>query len=171
MSTMTAPMAAGHKCQLRLGGKRFAGQRVRMASRSGAASARTTVRVYAIKDGQKLDRKLRVAVIGGGPAGACAADTLAQGGVEAFLLGERGRGGWLEPSSVGGLRATVLAYKYKPLLPRATEGTGVIPRRRASSCAQPAGPKAAATWSELTLPLCPCLPPPHKSPRRRTQAG
>ncbi len=46
-----------------------------------------TVRVSAIKDGQPLgDRKLRVAVIGGGPSGACAAETLAKGGVEATLL-------------------------------------------------------------------------------------
>jgi hypothetical protein len=40
----------------------------------------------AIKDGAVLDRPLRVAVIGGGPSGACAADTLAQGGVETFLF-------------------------------------------------------------------------------------
>ena len=31
-------------------------------------------------------RKLRVAVIGGGPAGACAAETLAKGGCETFLI-------------------------------------------------------------------------------------
>lgn len=32
------------------------------------------------------DRKLRVAVIGGGPAGACAAETLAKGGCETYLI-------------------------------------------------------------------------------------
>ncbi|MEW5314294.1 MAG: hypothetical protein WDW38_005802 [Sanguina aurantia] len=42
--------------------------------------------VSAIKDGATLDRPLRVAVIGGGPSGACAADTLAQGGVQAFMF-------------------------------------------------------------------------------------
>lgn len=43
--------------------------------------------VYAVKDGASLgDRKLRVAVIGGGPSGACAAETLAKGGVEAYLI-------------------------------------------------------------------------------------
>jgi geranylgeranyl reductase len=39
-----------------------------------------------VKDGATLDRKLRVAVIGGGPSGACAAETLAKGGVETFLI-------------------------------------------------------------------------------------
>merc|ERR1719463_183040 len=33
-----------------------------------------------------LDRPLRVAVIGGGPAGACAAETLAESGIETFLI-------------------------------------------------------------------------------------
>lgn len=43
--------------------------------------------VYAVKDGAVIgDRKLRVAVIGGGPSGACAAESLAKGGVEAFLI-------------------------------------------------------------------------------------
>ena len=43
----------------------------------------TTVRA----SGKALDgRKLRVAVIGGGPAGACAAETLAKGGCETFLV-------------------------------------------------------------------------------------
>ena len=45
------------------------------------------VKVFAaIKDGTVLDRPLRVAVIGGGPSGACAAETLAKGGVETYLL-------------------------------------------------------------------------------------
>ncbi len=42
--------------------------------------------VQAIRDGEALTRKLRVAVIGGGPSGACAADTLAQGGIETYLI-------------------------------------------------------------------------------------
>lgn len=33
-----------------------------------------------------IDMKLRVAVVGGGPAGACAAETLAQGGIETYLF-------------------------------------------------------------------------------------
>lgn len=44
------------------------------------------LKVCAVKDGTPLDRKLRVAVIGGGPSGACAAESLAKGGVEAFLI-------------------------------------------------------------------------------------
>ena len=42
--------------------------------------------------GKSLDgRKLRVAVIGGGPAGACAAETLAKGGCETFLIEQDGQ--------------------------------------------------------------------------------
>lgn len=53
----------------------------RRASRSFKA-------VQAVKDGAMLEagRKLRVAVVGGGPSGACAAETLCNGGVEAFLF-------------------------------------------------------------------------------------
>lgn len=40
----------------------------------------------AIKDGTTLDRPLRVAVVGGGPSGACAAESLAKGGVETYLI-------------------------------------------------------------------------------------
>ena len=39
-----------------------------------------------MRDGATLDRPLRVAVIGGGPAGACAAETLAKGGIETTLI-------------------------------------------------------------------------------------
>jgi geranylgeranyl reductase len=76
----------------------FAGARVGQRSlalgqevvvRKGAkisARASGSLRVFAIKDGATLDRPLRVAVIGGGPSGACTAETLAKGGVEAFLI-------------------------------------------------------------------------------------
>lgn len=37
-------------------------------------------------DASSLTMKLRVAVVGGGPAGACAAETLAKGGIETFLF-------------------------------------------------------------------------------------
>lgn len=39
-----------------------------------------------ISDGTKLDRKLRVAVIGGGPSGSCAAETLVKAGIETYLI-------------------------------------------------------------------------------------
>jgi geranylgeranyl diphosphate/geranylgeranyl-bacteriochlorophyllide a reductase len=42
--------------------------------------------VAAIKNGATLDRPLRVAVVGGGPSGACAAETLAKGGIETYLF-------------------------------------------------------------------------------------
>ncbi len=48
---------------------------------------RTSLRVTAARATPKLsNRKLRVAVIGGGPAGGAAAETLAQGGIETFLI-------------------------------------------------------------------------------------
>eukprot|EP00243_Klebsormidium_subtile_P002938 TRINITY_DN16008_c0_g1_i1.p1 TRINITY_DN16008_c0_g1~~TRINITY_DN16008_c0_g1_i1.p1 ORF type:complete len:545 (+),score=155.00 TRINITY_DN16008_c0_g1_i1:70-1635(+) len=40
----------------------------------------------AFQSKQLANRKLRVAVVGGGPAGGCTADTLASGGVETFLF-------------------------------------------------------------------------------------
>ena len=39
-----------------------------------------------MRDGATLDRPLRVAVVGGGPAGACTAETLAKGGIETTLI-------------------------------------------------------------------------------------
>lgn len=51
-----------------------------------AARAGSKMMVLAIKDGATLDRPLRVAVVGGGPAGASAADTLAKNGIETYLL-------------------------------------------------------------------------------------
>ncbi|XP_024361266.1 geranylgeranyl diphosphate reductase, chloroplastic [Physcomitrium patens] len=45
------------------------------------------LRVYAARGSKKIEgRKLRVAVVGGGPAGGCAAETLAMGGIETFLI-------------------------------------------------------------------------------------
>ena len=54
---------------------------------TGAVSRRALQTVCAaIRDGQTLDRPLRVAVIGGGPSGACAAETLAAAGIETVLI-------------------------------------------------------------------------------------
>jgi len=66
----------------------FAGQSVQRVALSGARRSprALTQVVYAIKDGAPLDRPLRVAVIGGGPSGACAAETLAKAGIETFLI-------------------------------------------------------------------------------------
>lgn len=66
----------------------FSGAAMSASSRviRGGMSRATVQRVMAYKDGQTLDRKLRVAVIGGGPSGACAAETLAKGGVEVFMI-------------------------------------------------------------------------------------
>ncbi len=66
---------------------RFSGRSLVQSSRAVARIERASaLRVCAIKDGAVLDRKLRVAVIGGGPSGACTAETLAQGGIETILI-------------------------------------------------------------------------------------
>ena len=51
-----------------------------------ASTPRAFLQVQAVRDGAVLDRPLRVAVIGGGPGGACAADTLAKNGIETYLI-------------------------------------------------------------------------------------
>mmetsp|Transcript_7110 Transcript_7110/g.18366 ORF Transcript_7110/g.18366 Transcript_7110/m.18366 type:complete len:498 (-) Transcript_7110:119-1612(-) len=53
-----------------------------LASKRGDLS-----RVHAvIQDGAKLDRPLRVAIVGGGPAGACAAEECAKAGCETYMI-------------------------------------------------------------------------------------
>lgn len=47
---------------------------------------RRAVCAGAFRDGQKLDRKLKVAVVGGGPSGACTAEVLAAGGIETVMI-------------------------------------------------------------------------------------
>lgn len=58
------------------------------ARTSQAAQTNSTgLTVHAAFQSKKLaNRKLRVAVVGGGPAGGCTADTLASGGIETFLF-------------------------------------------------------------------------------------
>jgi hypothetical protein len=69
-------------------GSSFNGAAVRQSAlRVTGNSKRALTTVAAIiKDGATLDRKLRVAVIGGGPSGACAAETLAKNGIETYLI-------------------------------------------------------------------------------------
>lgn len=62
------------------------GRPVVQAAQKARAQRAAGLRVFAVKDGATLDRPLRVAVIGGGPAGACAAESLAKGGCEAVLI-------------------------------------------------------------------------------------
>ncbi|KAL3149022.1 hypothetical protein ABBQ32_001870 [Trebouxia sp. C0010 RCD-2024] len=65
----------------------FTGQRVTFKAPKCQTSRKAgTLSVRAVKDGAVLDRPLRVAVIGGGPSGACTAETLAQSGIETYLL-------------------------------------------------------------------------------------
>lgn len=72
-------------CSLRA----FTGQQVQHRHPAQGLTSRRSQHlvVYAIKDGASLEgRKLRVAVVGGGPGGACTADTLARGGIETYLI-------------------------------------------------------------------------------------
>ncbi|KAL3638025.1 hypothetical protein CASFOL_018473 [Castilleja foliolosa] len=56
-------------------------------SRPASALPNRRLRINASKSSPRVNgRNLRVAVIGGGPAGGCAAETLAQGGIETFLI-------------------------------------------------------------------------------------
>ncbi|KAL2322014.1 hypothetical protein Fmac_026393 [Flemingia macrophylla] len=58
-----------------------------LAAHPSRLARRRGLRVVAGKFSPKLQgRSLRVAVVGGGPAGGCAAETLAKGGVETFLI-------------------------------------------------------------------------------------
>ena len=64
----------------------ISGQKLKSVHQSGRAQRASALQVLAVKDGAVLDRKLRVAVIGGGPSGACTAETLAKGGCETYLI-------------------------------------------------------------------------------------
>eukprot|EP00244_Chara_vulgaris_P008849 TRINITY_DN358_c0_g1_i6.p1 TRINITY_DN358_c0_g1~~TRINITY_DN358_c0_g1_i6.p1 ORF type:complete len:484 (+),score=121.00 TRINITY_DN358_c0_g1_i6:82-1452(+) len=56
-------------------------------SSSSSSPSSPVLRIYASASSKRLQgRKLRVAVIGGGPAGGCTAETLAQAGIETFLI-------------------------------------------------------------------------------------
>lgn len=66
-----------------MGGAKVATGQAHLVAQSGRSLC---AKVCAVKDGTVLDRPLRVAVIGGGPSGACAAETLAKGGVETYLI-------------------------------------------------------------------------------------
>merc|ERR1711990_619222 len=63
------------------------GAKLREPKLSQTRTSRATSRNVTMASGAPLtDRKLRVAVVGGGPAGACAAETLARGGCETYLI-------------------------------------------------------------------------------------
>ncbi len=64
----------------------ISGQKLKSVQQTGRAQRAAALQVLAVKDGAVLDRKLRVAVIGGGPSGACTAETLAKGGCETYLI-------------------------------------------------------------------------------------
>ena len=130
----------------------------RMARASGAARVQRTrsVTVRAIKDGQALPegKKLRVAVIGGGPSGACAAETLAKGGVEVTLIERkmdnckvRSIGGcWVEGGGRGGGCSGMARIRARHGTARAASGE----RRRYCRCS----PFAACCSCCGRLQLC-----------------
>jgi len=66
-------------------------QNVGFGLRQSVGSPLTTSRpdvscLAVFQDGQTLDRPLRVAIVGGGPAGACAAEECAKAGCETFMI-------------------------------------------------------------------------------------
>jgi len=86
-------------------------------NRSRSSSSRASMVCSAgIKDGEKLDRPLRVAVVGGGPSGSCTAETLAKGGVETFLIERKMDnckvGGWWAQHACARVRA---GYRWRGL--------------------------------------------------------
>lgn len=89
-SARTNPMAAQRLVAMDMKSA-MGGMKVVSSSSSQRKVALSTGRelsqkVFAVRNGTPLDRPLRVAVIGGGPSGACAAETLAKGGVETYLI-------------------------------------------------------------------------------------
>jgi len=69
------------------GSKLLSGTNVTSKKNTVSQKSRSRILTTVRASGKALDgRKLRVAVIGGGPAGACAAETLAKGGCETFLV-------------------------------------------------------------------------------------
>lgn len=93
MNACAQRTVAGRAPAPRVGGARVAARKtfstahVAAPQRAATSARGEAVKVQAgIRDGQKLDRKLRVAVIGGGPAGACTAETLSEGGVETVFI-------------------------------------------------------------------------------------
>jgi len=70
-----------------VGSKLLSGTNVTSKKSTVSQKSRSRILTTVRASGKALDgRKLRVAVIGGGPAGACAAETLAKGGCETFLV-------------------------------------------------------------------------------------
>lgn len=70
----------------RRGGVQNAGRMNAKSARGGQNRSRSAVMVRAAAGKFDGDRKLKVAVVGGGPSGACAAETLAKGGIETYMI-------------------------------------------------------------------------------------
>lgn len=77
-----------HDCNsaLRIGSGSFQGSFKRSQSSLTVSRSRGSLAIYAIKNGETLNRPLKVAVVGGGPGGASTADTLARSGIETYLF-------------------------------------------------------------------------------------
>lgn len=98
----------------------------RRSATRAVRSSRAALKVQAIRDGQAIEgRKLRVAVIGGGPSGACAAETLAKGGCEAFLIERK-----MDNCKVRSGAVSDFASPWN-----ATRARIAAPRRRLDACA------------------------------------
>ena len=141
----------------------------------------TAVQVFAVRDGTPLDRPLRVAVIGGGPSGACCAESLAKGGVEAYLI-ERKMDNCkvrraaaaackaLAPSPAGSWQRFCTVWGgFVHTYSQSETGTLAVPAR-AASCAPPRlplrPPRAADRRPTRPAAVCPspCSPAAAPSP-------
>lgn len=151
----------------------LASQPMQRAVGAGRAARVRTVSVSAIKDGQALPegKKLRVAVIGGGPSGACAAETLAAGGVEAFLLERkldnckvRARAGGRACRGRGARRARCARCGWcappNGLRPVARRSGRTLAVAAPDSAAQLAGSKSCARQAPAQLQPAAVSPPP-----------
>lgn len=125
---------AGRPVAHRVGGARvngrkpFAGKALTASVRVVAPSRAERLCAQAVADGAKLDRKLRVAVVGGGPSGACTADDLAKGGVEVFMLERK-----MDNCKVRRARCHSVVGKRGRFRYSGTRGTCTTPASRASS--------------------------------------
>jgi len=87
VARIAAPRAARSVAMMssKLGASSFTGKAVQ-ARTSGPKSASRALAVEVRAAGKPLGRKLKVAVVGGGPAGACAAESLAKVGIETYMI-------------------------------------------------------------------------------------
>jgi len=128
-------LSAVHSCAFRGYAVTRSGRRAMLRASARAACA------AAVRDGATLDRPLRVAVVGGGPSGACAAETLAQNGIDTVLLERK-----MNNCKVRRSEACAAARRTRVrALPRPSALTAP-----ARACSPAAAPSPCAWWTSST---------------------